>query len=730
MIGLLFVLALFVIAVGFSRLSARIQKLEERLGEGGVVAPKPVAPMSTPAPEPQTALASTPAPVAKKRASSGDLETRLGGKMFTAVGGIAVLFGVGFFLRYAFENNLITPPMRLALGFGFGLVCLGLGEWLRRTYAAYGQTLMGLGLGVFYLTWYASLHLYHLVGEPGVFIGMVAVTAAGLALALRLNSEPLGLFAQVGGLLTPILVGGNENRPYVLFPYLLLLDAAVLVPAFYKAWRGATLVGIVGTAVVFASWFAEFYTPDQWVMVQAFATCFFLVFVTAGLARYVLRRTQQDEYDLAVTGLNPFLYAIATYLVVPADYSTKVGWWYAFLGVLYTGMAYLIRGTEERDRRYRSFLAVVGSGLLAVAVPVAFDGLMVPAVWAVLAAALTAWSYTLDSRPLRAAAQAMGSLAFLGAVFVLYDKPFVPPAFLNRRFLTIAFVSLCLAVAAFIHWKKAASSSADSRAVTGGSNAELARMALSLDLLKVHVLLCFTFFQETPHFTDEVWIVAIVGVLSLFSGWAGCVLRAPALRVTAYITYLFLAFHLVSTYEGLSLGDMPVLNPRMIAGFILIASAAVLGDLVRRVYANTVSDFERRNAHPVFFTGVHLTGLWLASSELTSWFNLRIREEYGMDARSTLRAAKNSFLSVVWTVYALALLVFGIIRKSVVARQFAIVLFGVTVIKAFLYDTSGLSNYYRFISFMTLGVLLLLSGYLYNRFKDRIRKFVTEGGAS
>jgi uncharacterized membrane protein len=81
-------------------------------------------------------------------------------------------------------------------------------------------------------------------------------------------------------------------------------------------------------------------------------------------------------------------------------------------------------------------------------------------------------------------------------------------------------------------------------------------------------------------------------------------------------------------------------------------------------------------------------------------------------------------LSIAWGLYAGALLVLGIVKRSAAARLTSIGLFAIVILKVFLYDTSSLSSFYRFISFISLGVLLLLAGYLYNRYKDRIVEFI------
>jgi len=88
---------------------------------------------------------------------------------------------------------------------------------------------------------------------------------------------------------------------------------------------------------------------------------------------------------------------------------------------------------------------------------------------------------------------------------------------------------------------------------------------------------------------------------------------------------------------------------------------------------------------------------------------------------TTLGGADNQYklgLSVVWGVYALLLVVLGIRKKQKHLRLAAIALFLITLIKLFFYDLAGAETITKTVSFISLGVILLLVSYLYNRYKD------------
>jgi uncharacterized membrane protein len=59
----------------------------------------------------------------------------------------------------------------------------------------------------------------------------------------------------------------------------------------------------------------------------------------------------------------------------------------------------------------------------------------------------------------------------------------------------------------------------------------------------------------------------------------------------------------------------------------------------------------------------------------------------------------------------------GIIRQAKGPRFFAIGLFGLTILKIFIFDLTFLETLYRIFSFIGLGLILLGVSYIYQRYK-------------
>ncbi|HEU4388841.1 MAG TPA: DUF2339 domain-containing protein, partial [Blastocatellia bacterium] len=81
---------------------------------------------------------------------------------------------------------------------------------------------------------------------------------------------------------------------------------------------------------------------------------------------------------------------------------------------------------------------------------------------------------------------------------------------------------------------------------------------------------------------------------------------------------------------------------------------------------------------------------------------------------------KQMWISLVWLIYSILLMVYGILRKAPALRIVAIILFGISILKIFIYDLSFLETLYRIFSFMVLGLILFAVSYLYQRYKSLI----------
>jgi len=187
---------------------------------------------------------------------------------------------------------------------------------------------------------------------------------------------------------------------------------------------------------------------------------------------------------------------------------------------------------------------------------------------------------------------------------------------------------------------------------------------------------------------------AIEGLVLSWSGFRAGLrgLRAAGLVLFALTAFRLWAFE-IPAHE-------PFLNPRFAAFATTVACFAAAFYFSRQHREELGRD--EAAAFGLVGIGVNVFLLWALSLELYDTFA-------GSDLERQLS------LSLLWTLYAAALIALGVVQGSAALRWQALALFGLVVGKVFLYDLSFLEKIYRIVSFVVLGVVLLVVSFLYQR---------------
>lgn len=131
--------------------------------------------------------------------------------------------------------------------------------------------------------------------------------------------------------------------------------------------------------------------------------------------------------------------------------------------------------------------------------------------------------------------------------------------------------------------------------------------------------------------------------------------------------------------------------------------------LLMACYKQIRQDYIGKNLQFYFDLLLHITMVWMLSSELITWMAM---------AQST--ATYKFGLSILWGTYSLLLIAFGIRKNRKHLRIGAIALFGITLLKLFFYDIAHLNTIAKTIAFVSLGILLLIISFLYTKYKHLI----------
>ena len=219
-------------------------------------------------------------PVAAKPAINW--ENFLGVKLFAWVGGFLLFLAAAFFIKYSFDNGLISPQLRVALTYLTGAGLLVGALWMKRErYAATVQTLCAAAVLIFYANTFACHSYYHYLGAMPTFGVMALVTAVAFALAVRLNAQVVAVLGLLGGFLTPLLLSTGEDRAVGLFAYLALLNLGLIAIALRQRWNYLVSLGCAATAVMQLGWTVKFFAVEKYPVAVGVFVGFAVVFAVA-----------------------------------------------------------------------------------------------------------------------------------------------------------------------------------------------------------------------------------------------------------------------------------------------------------------------------------------------------------------------------------------------------------------------------------------------------------------
>jgi uncharacterized membrane protein len=374
----------------------------------------------------------------------------LGGNTVVRVGVLVLFVGLAFLAKYAVDNSLLPPELRLAAIAAAGIGLFAAGFRLRAkpdVHRGYALTLQGAGVAVMYLTVFAAFRLYQFLPAPAAFAALALVCAFSAAIAVAQNAQAMAFIGFAGGFAAPILVSTGQGNHVSLFSYYLLLGVAIAGLAWWKAWRPLNLLGFFATFAVATAWGVLRYRPEDFATTEPFLVAFYAVYLAAALM-YALRHSLAAARAVDATlvfGVPLIGFSLQAALVRDMEYAAAFS--SLALGALYLALtAWMVRtrGREEgtRDWLAQCFLAL-GLGFTTLAVPLALDARWTSAVWAIEGAGV----YWMGRRQGRWLARFAGLLLQVLAGIALLDAlpshaisvlPLAHPGFIGSAVLAAA----------------------------------------------------------------------------------------------------------------------------------------------------------------------------------------------------------------------------------------------------------------------------------------------------
>jgi len=650
---------------------------------------------------------------------TGTLEQQIGTRWVLIAGIITVIFAVGFFLKYAYDTDLIGPLGRVVIAAIAGLVALTVGEVTRRRgYGIVAKAVTALGFAILYAAIFSAYRFYGLIGPTPAFVLAIFVTAAAMLYAVSLNEIVVAFLSLLGGFLTPVIVSTGENLPIPFFSYVLVLGVGAMLCAYYRKWRAINLLAFVGTFLLYIGWFEKFYRPtirtaegmpEQMPVALVWLGIFFMVYLVLSILHELVRKVKAQEEDVLLVLANAAVVFCYLWNILFAKYRTELAFCAIGLCAAHLVMMTVVIKRCKEDLRLRLALLVIGLFFLTIAVPLYLKMYAVAMAWAIEGVILVVIGLKYRS----IWTQLGGAVALLLSFGqLLRELPMHTGAFtlvFNPAFGTWCFVAGVLLVCHIIY-RRTSELPQEQR----GLIAQVLYAATTLFLMAAIAMEWYWYCDYNIAENAAGNRLFLKGMVLIFATFPLLLLVRPICPrgLLCKLVAMVLAgagsiFTLLAFSEFYGDRFVIFVNLEFVIVLVFVAALFAAGWLLSREQED--NQYTRNFA--IAFTLAGIFVLWvLLTLEIYLYWNCRNRFGEKIANWSFL---SHMYISVMWAVYAAVLMIVGFWRKNSMLRYISLGLFALLLLKVFVLDTSTVKSVFRIAAFLATGITLVAVSYLY-----------------
>jgi uncharacterized membrane protein len=651
--------------------------------------------------------------------------------LLSKIGIITLVLGVAFFVKYAIDKEWINEVGRVAIGVLTGGILIGIAHKLRGKYNLFSALLVGGGISVLYITVTLAFREYHLFSRPLAFIILIAITVFSVILSLVYDRKELALFSLLGGYASPLMVSAGESSFVVLFAFLFILNSGMLIISMRKRWRIIGIVSFVCTLLFYWVWLMNSF-ESQYTGALTFGILFFVQFYLLALFDHFLSDRKISPFQVCVILTDNLSLFVATVYIFNGT-GMKVQGLITFAMALINAVA-MIALFRKVDKRLLYLIIAIVVSFVSLAAPVQFGGHVITLFWAaeivillrlwqqsgikvfhtgfLLISGLTLISYFIYADPIY--------FHLNDPIYLDPDDPL--PVIFNRVFITGMTVVAAFAVSRFMLGK---ASDCDNGII------RLSVLKRILTVVTWGMGYLVTSFELYCQFENS----AVTGV-SLFTPMA---LVVYTTLYTAVMGFVFR--HQIRMYGE----SLPLLFIAIILGYI--AGLPMTIELRSEIIAHHAAQYDalfmlHYLSLPalayLFYLGVksilHLSKEiytfcgWLFVIGAVVILSVELDNVVAQlwatpdNYQGLMYEVHTVGYPILWGILALILMIRGLKAKEALLRQISLGFFAFILLKFYIGDIWRMSQTGRIISFVVLGIILLLVSFLMQKIKGLIRE--------
>ena len=660
-----------------------------------------------------------------------DMEKFIGENLVNKIGIAILVLAIGFFVKYAIDQNWVGAIGRVAIGIICGGILIGIAHKLRNSYRSFSSVLAGGGLAVFYFTITLAYKQFELFGQTTAFVIMLVITAFAVVLSILYDKQELAIISLVGGFIAPFLVSTGSGNYVTLFIYLIVLNSGLLIIAYNKSWRLLNLLSFIFTIILFGSWLVSlpYYAPaGRYASGFLFAAIFYLLFFAINIAYNVSEKKKFIASDFGILLANTALFfGAGIYCLSKMGAMEFKGLFSASMGIFNLAASYFLFRKQKMDTNVLYLLIGITLTFISITAPLQLHGNYITLFWA-SEAVLLFWLYTKSKISIiQFASLLVWVLMMLSLlldwlnIYNAFDRLTMSIIF-NKIFITGLFASIATYVL-FLISKKEIENNTENKLIVSNKNV--------FRIISLAILFLIGLFEINHQLSDRFPGQNISTLYLLLYTLSFVILLITINKkinkaVLSWKTLLamlsaMVVIFLIAEVPTFSIQSDMLLDHKNAIHFIAHWISAILAGvcLYKLIY------LLKNNKES--FKDTFNTIVWIICAIvviiLSVEINLLVNQIFFSPTNpleEITRVYIKTGLPILWGVCSFIFMWLGMRHKYRILRIISLSLFSLTLFKLFIFDIRNIPAGGKIAAFFCLGVLLLVVSFMYQRLKKII----------
>lgn len=684
-----------------------------------------------------------------------DLEKFIGENLINKIGVLILVLGISYFVKYAIDKDWINEPARVGIGVLCGALVMGIAHKLRKSYAAFSSVIVAGAIAIFYFTIGIAFHDYHLFSQTVAFSIMVVITAFSALISLSYNRIELAVLSLIGGFAVPFMVSTGEGNYVVLFTYISILNVGILALAYYKKWNLVNILSYIFTILLYGGWLSQELQAEKphYPGALIFGFVFYFIFILMNIINNIRTKGEFSIAQLTILASNTFLFYAAGMAILDSYHPELRGLFTTIIALLNLVYAWFLYKKFGLDKKAVYLLIGLTLTFITLAIPIQFEGNYITLFWAAEAVLLLWLSQKSKISSYRFGSVIVHALMIISLIMD-WNKYYNGNAVLNIVLNPIFTTGLFAVISLFGVWYLLKNEIEGVELfgirfnpekykkfifelgfvigylvgifeVTYQSNYAIANPSSAAALPVVYHLVFFALLagylakKKTETGYQGATLIAVINII-LFAFWFTYYSFSEHTEIMIFGTGKPIAFYLhyisllIIIYFGFLLYKMN--SEKLVFSMFSKKFFAWTAAFLVIYIASTelmIHGLKLLNS-PVTIDEIHQSDLFKIDKLDIGY----IRETIAFD---NIEIAKTKIIKtgfpVLWGILAFVFLIVGIKKQTKTLRIIALALLGLTILKLFLYDISNISETGKIISFILLGILILIISFVYQKIK-------------